>query len=362
MASVSQSFTFTVARAPHPLPLDPTLADPAWAAGRVPAGNGPWINVTTRSPATYATTAYVLYDDRNLYIGFKAEQAGTPITASQTTNDVGFGLDDFAGIGVDTSGSGSQAYYFETTPRGIRYQQANENVRFRPRWSAAGRIDGGTWSAVLIVPLDVLRVPRGGPQLWRFQFVRGIAARGEHLSGSGTRLWGTHRRERGRPSPTRVSGRGASSSWPHRLRRSPNRAPTFMVWPASERIATSSNKPTATFLPMNVRPFGVDVSYPMTPTVSFVGTLNPGFLQRRNRSANDRASGVPAAAHRVPALLRPRRQLHQRQHAATYAHRQLHDGEQPGFLFAGGWAVRQRSQSGRNLGRSESRCADLPRL
>ena len=277
MASVSQSFTFTVARAPHPLPLDPTLADPAWAAGRVPAGNGPWINVTTRSPATYATTAYVLYDDHNLYIGFKAEQAGTPITAAQTTNDVGFGLDDFAGIGVDTSGSGSQAYYFETTPRGIRYQQANENVRFRPRWSAAGRIDGGTWSAVMIVPLDVLRVPRGGPQLWRFQFVRGIAARGEHLSW----VWDT------------IMGDSPSGTWP-----------TFAdtrFWAGGQLVlaasAAAKPKPRAdiyglasvgqdrnlfqqangTFLPMNVRSFGGDVSYPITPTVRFVGTLNPDF-------------------------------------------------------------------------------------
>ena len=277
MASVSQSFTFTVARAPHPLPLDPTLADPAWAAGRVPAGNGPWINVTTRSPATYATTAYVLYDDHNLYIGFKAEQAGTPITASQTTNDVGFGLDDFAGIGVDTSGSGSQAYYFETTPRGIRYQQANENVRFRPRWSAAGRIDGGTWSAVLIVPLDVLRVPRGGPQLWRFQFVRGIAARGEHLSW----VWDA------------IMGDSPSGTWP-----------TFAdtrFWAGGQLVlaasAAAKPKPRAdiyglasvgqdrnlfqqangTFLPMKVRWYGGDLSYPITPTVRFVGTLNPDF-------------------------------------------------------------------------------------
>ncbi len=277
MASVSQSFTFTAARAPHPLPLDPALADPAWAAGRVPAGNGPWINVTTRSPATYATTAYVLYDDRNLYVGFKAEQAGAPITASQTTNDVGFGLDDFVGIGVDTSGTGSQAYYFEATPRGVRYQQANENVRFRPRWTASGRTDGSSWSAVMIIPLDVLRVPRGGPQLWRFQFVRGIAARGEHLSW----VWDT------------IMQDSASGTWP-----------TFAdtrFWAGGQLVlaasAAAKPKPRAdiyglasigedrnlfqqangTFLPMKVRWYGGDVSYPITPTVRFVGTLNPDF-------------------------------------------------------------------------------------
>ncbi|MGA9275000.1 MAG: hypothetical protein WBV67_16085, partial [Candidatus Cybelea sp.] len=142
-ASVAESFSFTVARASHPLPLDPALTDPAWAAGKVPDGNGPWQNVTTRSPARLATTVYLLYDDRNLYVGFRAQQDGVPIVATQTTNDVGFGVDDFVGIGVDTSGAGSQIYYFETTPRGIRYEQANENARFRPRWNAAAAIGNG---------------------------------------------------------------------------------------------------------------------------------------------------------------------------------------------------------------------------
>jgi len=58
-------------------------------AGKVPNGDGPWENVTTRAPAKFATTAYLLYDDKNLYIGFKSEQAGVPIVATQTTNDVG---------------------------------------------------------------------------------------------------------------------------------------------------------------------------------------------------------------------------------------------------------------------------------
>ena len=83
-------------RAAHPLPLDPKLDDPGWPAGRVPE-SGSWINVTTRSPATERTDAYFLYDDRNLYVAFKAIQNPRTIVATQTTNDVGFGVDDFVG-------------------------------------------------------------------------------------------------------------------------------------------------------------------------------------------------------------------------------------------------------------------------
>jgi hypothetical protein len=277
-ASVAVRFTFTVARAPHPLPLDASLADPAWAAGLVPNGSGPWQNVTTRSPSRFATTAYLLYDDKNLYVAFKADQPGVPIVATQTANDVGFGIDDFVGVGIDTSGSGSQVYYFETTPRGIRYEQANENVRFRPRWRSAATIGSGAWSAVLIIPLDVIRVPRGGKQSWRFQFVRGIAARGEHLSW----VWDP------------IMQDAPSGTWPLFV-------PDTRFWPAGnlDLAASAAARPqpradiyglasigedrdlfqqaNGTFLPMSARPYGGDLSYPITPTIRFVGTLNPDF-------------------------------------------------------------------------------------
>ena len=277
-AAVTGSFSFPVAHAPHPLSLDPSLADPAWAAGKVPDGNGPWENVTTRSPAGFSTTAYLLYDDKNLYVGFKAQQPGVPVVASQTTNDVGFGIDDFVGVGLVTGGGGSQAYYFEATPRGTRYQQANENVRFRPRWSAAGALGDGGWSAVLIVPLDVLRVPRGGKQTWRLQFVRGIAARGEHIAWawdpimqdapSGT--WPTFTND------TRFWAGGDFDIAAAAAARPRPRADIYGL----ASIGQDRNlfqQANGTFLPMNVRQYGGDLSYPLTPTIRFVGTLNPDF-------------------------------------------------------------------------------------
>jgi len=276
-AAVNGNFAFTIVRAPHPLALDPTLADPAWTAGKVPNGAGPWVNVTTRSPATLATTAYLLYDDKNVYVGFKAEQTGAPIVAAQTTNDVGFGLDDFVGIGLDTSGTGSNAYYFEATPRGVRYEQANENVRFRARWSAAGSVAQGSWSAVLIVPLDVLRVPRGGKQTWRFNFVRGVAARGEHISwvwdpimqdaAAGT--WPTF-------ADTRFWAAGNLALAASAATRPKPRADVY----ALASVGNDRNlfqQANGTFLPENVRMYGGDVSYPLSPTIRFVGTLNPDF-------------------------------------------------------------------------------------
>ncbi|HTX58458.1 MAG TPA: hypothetical protein VMH02_02190 [Verrucomicrobiae bacterium] len=277
-AAVTGEFSFPVARAPHPLSLDPSLTDPAWARGRVPDGDGPWENVTTRSPATLATTAYLLYDNRNLYVAFECAQSGVPITATQTTNDTGFGLDDFVGIGVDTSGAGSQAYYFEATPRGVRYEQATENVRYRPRWEAAGRIAGGSWRAVFIIPLDVLRVPHAGKQGWRLQFVRGIAVRAEHLawawsplmSDAGAGVWPTF-------ADTRFWALGSAIDLAASAAGRPKpRADIYALESAGEQ-RNYFQQANGTFLPMNVRQIGGDVSYPLTPTIRFVGTLNPDF-------------------------------------------------------------------------------------
>jgi hypothetical protein len=277
-AAVPTSFSLPVARAPHPLPLDPSLADPAWAAGLVPNGTGPWQNVTTRGPAAQATTVYMLYDDNALYIGFKAEQAGIPIVATQTTNDVGFGQDDFVGFGVDTSGSGSQAYLFETTPKGVRYEQANENVRYRPRWASAASVTGGTWSAVLIVPLSVLRVPHAGAQNWRLQFVRGIAAKGEHLSWA----WDPLMQDQvGANWPSFADTRwwaGASGIILKSTGKARGGARADIYGLASiGEDRDLFQQADGQFLPMKVRPYGIDVSYPITPTISFVGTANPDF-------------------------------------------------------------------------------------
>lgn len=99
-AAVSASAFFMAVRAPHPLPLDPSLSDPAWQIGRIPS-DGMW-NVTTRTPAGLGTSIYLLYDERNLYVGFHVEQPGIPIVAGQTSHNVGFGIDDFVGTAIDT--------------------------------------------------------------------------------------------------------------------------------------------------------------------------------------------------------------------------------------------------------------------
>ncbi|MBD5654663.1 MAG: hypothetical protein IAI50_05720 [Candidatus Eremiobacteraeota bacterium] len=67
----------------------------------------------------------------SIYRAFVSRQS-TPITATQTQNNVGLGLDDYVGLIFDTSGNGTNQYFFETTARELRYQSASESTRHNP--------------------------------------------------------------------------------------------------------------------------------------------------------------------------------------------------------------------------------------
>ncbi len=270
----------SAALAPHPLPLDPALADPAWKAGAIPVPNG-FYDLTSRRDAPNRTSVWMLYDAQNLYVAFRAEQSGTPIVAQQTTNDVGFGLDDFVGVGIDTSGAGTNAYFFETTPRGVRYEQAFETNRYQPRWSATASVNGSTWTAVLIIPLRVMRIHPGSPQTWRINFIRNVSASGEHYTWSYNGAMSDGPIGNGWPTFTdlrywagwngiQVTNAMLSAARPH------PRAEVYAL-DSSGKDRNVFLQANGAFAPENFRATGLDLTYPLTPTINFVGTLNPDF-------------------------------------------------------------------------------------
>lgn len=258
-------------------------ADPPpawWAPGTIPVPGG-FYNLTTHGTAAHATSVWMLYDARNLYVAFKCEQKGTPIIAGQTTNNVGFGLDDFVGVGIDTSGVGTQAYYFETTPRGIRYEQANENSRFHPTWYARGAIQGTAWSAELVIPLNTMRIHAGSPQTWRINFIRSVAARAEHYTWTFNGVMQDGPIGNGWPTffDTRYWASWSGIQVSKEMLRASRPKPRLEIY----GLSSSGNdrdvfqQANGVFAPEKVRNAGVDVSVPLTSTINFVGALNPDF-------------------------------------------------------------------------------------
>ncbi len=272
---VAAATIFQAARAPHALPLDPSSADPAWKLGTIAPG-GFW-NVTKRSPAQLKTKVYLLYDDRNLYVAFHTEQPGVPIVRTQSTNNIGFGTDDFVGVGLDTSGAGNNVYLFEATPDGVRYQQASENARYDPRWQSAARVDGGAWNAVFIIPLDVLRIAARPDQTWRFNFIRAVAAQGEHytwaydplmVDGTVGQTWPVFSDSKYWPS-LRLRGLHATAVPKPRVE-------LYGLGSAGDR-RNISVQADGTLVPQKARYAGADFTIPITSTINAVATVNPDF-------------------------------------------------------------------------------------
>ena len=272
-ASVTSADRYAVYRAEKPFALDPTLADPRWEAAFTARD---FIDLATRGPSQSRTRAAVFYDDKNLYVGFDVQQS-TPVTHTQLTNNVGFGLDDFVGIGIDCVGNGERGYWFETTPNGVRYQQANENARFLPVWSAAGTLTPSGWRAMLIVPMSAVHPPNNGPQHWRVNFERYVAATGERDTWAFDSLMANYpvanfpdfREARWWPTATGMVLSGVV----------PKPKPKAEVYALSATggdrdVYTTVSGTTYTSAP---RHFGVDASYAIQPTVNLVAALSPDF-------------------------------------------------------------------------------------
>ncbi len=273
-ASVGHAQAFPAARVTSPPAFDASLTDPQWQTAVVATG---FEDITTRRPEPLQTTAYLLYDAHNLYVGFKADQNGIPIHAEHSTNDVGFGQDDAVGVCVDTSGSGTQVYCFETTPRGVRYQQASESTRYAPTWQASAKVDGDSWTAMMVIPLKDLRAQGGKERTWLFNFIRICAGTGEHYSWAYDGLmqdaqppnWPIFTDARWWPALTGMQIAATAG-------RPQPRAEIYGL----DSIGRDRNEflqPSNQIAPENIRYDGIDVTYPLSSTVAAVGTLNPDF-------------------------------------------------------------------------------------
>lgn len=272
-AATNAAGAYPAVRAAAPPPLDATLADPVWKTALVATD---LTSLTTHAPSRVQTRFSLLYDDTNLYVGIVAEQRGFQITATQTANNVGFGVDDYAGIGIDPTGNGQQVYFFETTPLGTRYQQATESTRYAPPWQATAARTATGWNAMLVIPLSVVR----GSSLrqWRFDFIRHIATANENQS------WAYDAQMNDGGGNGGFPNSGDVRFWPRLTditlaRSAAKRKPALELYGLASGGSDRRQFAQANggFLPVDVRHTGIDLTYPITGTISLVGALAPDF-------------------------------------------------------------------------------------
>lgn len=248
-------------------PLDASLSSDVWKPALKAQA---FENFLTREPAKYETAAYFLYDDKNLYVAFHAVQAGTPITATQNVDNAGVMTDDHVTFTVDTSGNGSRVYYFRATPKGVHDESSSENARYAPDWTSIAQVTpSGDYNVMMIVPLSDIRAQSKPVQRWKINFVRFIAASNDEYT------WAYEAPQTSPSDPTfwptidgvRVAG-SATRPKPH--------ADVYALGSGGSDRRTFQNG-IGNFVQTHPRSIGIDATYPITNTLSFVGTLNPDF-------------------------------------------------------------------------------------
>ena len=129
----------------HSITIDGSLDDAAWADAiriEIDTETRPGENI----PAQVRTTAYLVEDGTNLYVGFDARDPDpSAIRAFLRDRDSAWD-DDFVGLVVDTYGDERRAFEFFANPYGVQMDLTNDDVRefedesWDAIWDSAGRI------------------------------------------------------------------------------------------------------------------------------------------------------------------------------------------------------------------------------
>ena len=140
--------------------------------------------------------AYVLYDERNLYLGFVLYDSDpSGIIAAQLRRDSIGGRsrsDDMISVVLDTFHDHRNAFLFSVNPLGTKFDatirgETQVNRNWDERWEAAARVTERGWEAELVIPLGILRYS-GSSSLWGIDFQRMIRRKNEEV------IWSNYRR------------------------------------------------------------------------------------------------------------------------------------------------------------------------
>lgn len=130
-------------------------------------------------PAPVKTEGWVAYDERNIYVAFKAHdpQPGA-VRAHVTDRDHAY-QDDFVGVVLDTFNDQNRAFEFFVNPLGVQMDltqndiTGNEDDSWDAIWSSAGRLTEEGYIVELAVPFSSLRFPAGSAeQTWGIDALR----------------------------------------------------------------------------------------------------------------------------------------------------------------------------------------------
>lgn len=164
------AFELAAVRAGRPPVIDGAIDEAGWAGAALATD---FIQYEPRrgEPSPQRTEALVLYDERHVYVAFRAFDS-EPVTAQLTQRDADLFGDDAVVVLLDTGHGRQSAFYFMTNPLGTQADgRIGDDGRIHdtswdaPWESAARRTDDG-WTAELKIPLASMKYAGGEKVTW----------------------------------------------------------------------------------------------------------------------------------------------------------------------------------------------------
>jgi len=197
-APVRQQMVHEVRPATSKIAVDGVLDEPAWADATEISIDYEWFPGDNIEPPV-RTLAFVTYDSRNFYVGFRAwDPEPSQIRAHFMDRDQIDTLiqDDYVIVQLDTFDDQRRNFQFRVNPLGVQADALSSAVDLSEDWSwdmiweSRGRITAEGFEVEIALPLSQLRFPNtAGPQTWGLDVGRSYPRSSRHRMNASGRDW-----------------------------------------------------------------------------------------------------------------------------------------------------------------------------
>ncbi len=229
---------------------------------------------TAGAPSTEKTEAWVLFDDKALYLSFRCWETEVGHRAANEMRRDSLALidNDSVAFVLDTFLDHTSAAFFLVNSLGGRmdgqFAGAQYNGDWNPVWDArAGQFEGG-WTVEVVMPFSSLRYPQGREQTWGINLQRTIRLKNE-LSYL-TRLGNA----RGPSAISQLNQEGTLVGL-----ELPEASPHVDVKPYAASSLTTDRTARPPFSNDGAATAGLDVKYGVTQNLAADLTVNTDFAQ-----------------------------------------------------------------------------------
>jgi hypothetical protein len=245
---------YELARTDRPPKIDGTLDDECWKTATHATG---FFRFQSNEPIHEQTEAWMCADKKNLYFAFHCKDSHPElIKAHETQREGDLSHDDWVGLAIDSQGTRRNVSQFQVSARGTQLTQLEggtaDNLTWAGEWKAATQKVADGWTAEISIPFSILRYPK-------------------NVKAMGVVLLRVLARETNAEIWPYIPPEGSNNPMPYIPGftgiEPPKFAPHLILLPYI--LATGGNPSGLTG--------GVDLKYPISTTLTGVGTLFPDF-------------------------------------------------------------------------------------